>query len=301
VIDAYLDGFERRLGLVGVEGRDAERLLAETRDHLLEATARSDAATAVGAFGDPLELARQAAAELGTARTRTAALSAFAGLAIAGAVYAVLFLTLSYAGSADIAGGSVPGLGAVALAGVVFFPQLAFVAGCLALVRVLRLQASGAQPGEELRVQRTRVVVALAAGALTFLSLAVAALDYRGDLASWWTATALGLSLPLALALAGLMRPCLRSAHPWALPGERAGDATADLEAVLTAVPLLRSAPHPHTSRQLLVVVASLAAAGVAVAGVVAGDPFDGLVRAAFETVAVLACFAALGRRLALR
>jgi hypothetical protein len=150
-------------------------------------------------------------------------------------------------------------------------------------------------------VQRTRVVVALAAGALTVLSLAVAALDYRGDLAAWWRAAALGVSIPVALALACLLRPCLRAARPWSLPGEHAGDAAADLEAALTAVPLLRSAPHPHTSGQLLFVVATLAAAGVAAAGVVAGDPLDGLLRAAFETVAVVACFAVLGRRLALR
>lgn len=301
MIDVYLGTFERRLEQVGVDGGAAERLLAETRDHLLEAAQRSDPATAVRAFGDPLELARQAAAELGTARTRTAAVSAFAGLALAGAAYTVLFLTFSYAGSVDITGGSVPGLGSAALGGVVFFPQLAFVAGCLALVRVLRLRSSGAQPGEELRVQRARVIVALASGVLTFVSLGVVALDFRGDLAGWWTATALALSGPLALLLAFLMRPCLRASRPWAPPGERAGDASADLEAALAAVPLLRAVPHPHTARQLLCAVATFAATGVALAGAVAGDPFDGLLRAAFELCAVLLCFAALGRRLALR
>ena len=301
MIEAYLRDLERGLSQVGVGGRNARRLLVETRDHLLEAAETSDEATAVKAFGDPGELARQTATELGTTRTRVAALSASATLALAGAAYAVLFLTLSSAGSPDITGGSVPGLGAAALAGVIFFPQLAFVAGCLALIRVLRLRSSGAQPGEELRVQRARVVVALAAGALTFVSFLVAALNYRGDLAGWWTATALGLSVPLMLLLAGLVLPCMRAARSWALPGERAGDATTDLEAVFTTVPILRSAPRPQTAGRLLCVVAILAAAGVALAGAVAGDPFDGLLRAAIEGAAVLACYAALGRRLALR
>jgi hypothetical protein len=301
VIDVYLGSLERRLAQVGVEGRDAGRLLAETRDHLLEAGERSSAASAVSAFGDPLELARRVAAELGTTRTRTAALSAFAALAFSGGVYAVLFVTLAHAGLLDLTGGSVPGLGAAALAGAVFFPQLAFAAGCLALVRVVRLRTSGAQPGAELRVQRARVVVALAAGALTFVSFAVAALDYHADLQRWWTVTALALSVPLALLLAGMMRPCRRAARPWSLPGEHAGDATADLEAVLAAVPVLRSAPHPRTAGQLVCAVATLAAAGVALAGALAGDPFDGLLRAAVEAVAVLVCFAVLGRRLALR
>ncbi len=301
MIEDYLRGFERRLAEVGVEGRDARRLLAEARDHLLTAAEKSDEPTAVSAFGNPRELARQAAAELGTLRTRAAAVTAFAALGVAGAAYAVLFLTLPHAGSPDITGGSVPGLGAAAFAGVVFFPQLAFVAGCLALVRVLRLRCRGAQPGEELRVQRARVVVALAAGALTFVSFAVAAIDCSGDLAGWWRAAALGVSAPLALLLGGMSLPCLRAARPWAPPGYPAGDATTDLDAVFAAVPILRRAPRPRTAGQLLVVVATLAASVVALAGAVAGDPFDGLLRAAFEAVAVLVCFAALGRRLALR
>jgi len=301
VIDAYLGYFERRLGQVGVGGRDAARLLAETRDHLLEAAQRSGAAAAVSSFGDPLELARQAAAELGTTRTRIATLRGFSALAVAGAAYAALFLMLPFAGSPDIAGGSVPGLGAAAFAGVVFFPQLAFVAGFLALVRVLRLRSGGAQPGAELRVQRARLCAALGAGTLTFVSLAVVALDFRGDLAPWWTAATLGTGVPLALLFTALLVSCLRPPRLWAPAGDPAGDATADLDAVLAAVPLLRAAPHPRTAGQLLAAVTAVSAAGVALAGAVAGDPFDGLQRAAFEATAVLVCFAALGRRLALR
>src|SRR5262249_19584697 len=158
-----------------------------------------------------------------------------------------------------------------------FFPQLAFVAGSLALVRVLRLTRLGAQPAAELRVQRARVLVALAAGACTFVSFVVVALDYHGELKRWWTVTALALRVPLTLVLASLMLPCVRAAQPWAPPGEPAGDATTDLDAVFAAIPVLRSAPRPQTAGQLLLAVATPAAAGVALAGVAAGDPFDGL------------------------
>jgi len=301
VIERYLRHFERRLGEAGLDVVTMRRLVAEARDHLLEAAETDGEAAAVGAFGDADEIARQTAAELGTTRTRRAAVSAFGLLAFAGAAYAVLFVTLAQAGSTDITGGRVPGLGSAALAGVVFFPQLAFVAGCLALVRVLRLRGFGAQPAAELRVQRARVVVALVAGALTFASFCVAALDYRGDVAGWWTTLALAVSVPLALLLAARVRPCLRSARYWAPPGDAAGDAAADLEAIFTSVPVLRSMPHPRTAGRLLLVVATVAAAGVALAGAVAGDPVDGLLRAAFEGAAVVACFAALGRKLALR
>src|SRR5262249_4712699 len=143
--------------------------------------------------------------------------------------------------------------------------------------------------------------VALAAGALTFVSFGVAALDYHRDLAGWWTAAAFSLGAPLALLLAGLVLPCRRAARPWALPGDAAGDATTHLDELFAVTPILRSVPRPHTAGQLLCVVATVAAGAVALAGAVAGDPLDGLLRAGFEAVAVLACFAALGRRLALR
>jgi hypothetical protein len=301
VIDALLAELQVRLSEVGVTGGAAHRLLDETRDHLLESAAASGEVAAVAAFGDTGELARQTAAELGTTRTRRAAVSAFAALAVAGAAYAVVFLTLPVAGAIDITGGSLPGLGGAALAGVVLFPQIAFVAGSLAVARVLRLHGAGPQPAAELRVQRARVVVALISGVLAFASVAAVAIDYHRELAAWWTGAALAVSVPFALLLAGLALRCSRAARSWAPVGETAGNATADLAAILDAVPLLRSAPRPATPARLLLVTVAAASGGVALAGAVAGDPFDGLLRAAFEAVAVLTAFAALGRRLALR
>jgi hypothetical protein len=59
--------------------------------------------------------------------------------------------------------------------------------------------------------------------------------------------------------------------------------------------------PLPAEPWQLALAVAAGAAFCTEVAGAVAGDPLDGLVRAAFEGCAVLVCFVAMGRRLALR
>ena len=136
MIEGYLGELSRQLDAAGVRGAAARRLVDETRDHLFQSAARHGEDEAVRVFGPARELAVLVAAELATARTRRAALTTFAALAVAGALYAALFLSLPSAGSPDIFAGSVPGLGALALAGVVFFPQIAFVAGCLAVVRV---------------------------------------------------------------------------------------------------------------------------------------------------------------------
>ena len=128
----------------GVSGATARRTLAEARDHLEEAAAQMGVEESVRSFGPPRELAGLVAAEVATTATRVAALATFMVLGVAGLAYAVLFLTLPVAGAPDVFGGSVPGLGVVAFVGIVFAPQVAFVSGCLALIRVIRVRRRGA-------------------------------------------------------------------------------------------------------------------------------------------------------------
>ena len=301
MIDEYLRELSRELDAVGVRGADARRLLSETGDHLSEAAAEGDEDDAVLSFGPAHELAARVADELATVATRAAAVAAFAALAVGGAAYAALFLTLPYAGSPDVSGGSVPGLGVLAFAGIVFLPQLAFVSGCLALVRVSRLRSRGALPAAELRVQRWRTGVALGAGALTFVSLLIAALDFRRDLAPWWVGASVGASALLLLVLGAVGLAAVRSTRPRAGAEGSAENVFDDLVDVLSRVPGLRRAPLPRAPRRLALLVALVAATGVATAGVAGADPLDGLVRALAEGVAVLGCYAALGRRLGLR
>jgi len=301
VIDAYLDELAGALDAAGVRGTAAERVVAEARDHLAEAVVqRGEEEAAVRAFGPAVALAELVAAELATARTRAAAFGAFAALAAAGAFYAVLFLTLPSAGNPDIFAGRIPELGALAFAGLVFFPQLAFVAGCLALVRAARLRRRGALPAAELSVQRWRTVVALSAGLLTLLSLAIVAVDFSGELAAWWVGVALsgGVVLSIPLVVVGAMS--VAASRPRAPAGGAAETVFDDLE-LLTFVPVLGRAPVPSRPGQLSLAVAVAAAAAVTIAGVAAGDPIDGAVRGLLEAGAVLGCYALLGGRLGLR
>jgi len=91
------------------------------------------------------------------------------------------------------------------------------------------------------------------------------------------------------------------SMRPLALGEGRAESVFDDLADVLPHVPGLRRVRLPSEPRRLALAVAAVAGAGVAVAGVVGRDPLDGIVRAIAEGIAVLCCYAALGRKLGLR
>jgi hypothetical protein len=300
MIDRVLDELTAALRAAGVQGTAYRRVLAEAHGHLEEAAMRVGEEEAVRDFGPPKELAALVAAELATTATRLAVLAAFAVLGLAGLAYAALFLTLPLAGTPDISGGRIPGLGIAIFAGVVFAPQVAFVSGSLALVRVTRLRRRGALGASELRVQRRRAAVAIAAGFATFAALGLAALDYRHDLAGWWVAGSLAASMSLAVALGAVATMTIRSARPAALAGEDADDVFDDLAPVLE-LRMFRRLELPRHPWRFAVLVALAAAMPVVLGGVVDGDPYDGLFRAASEMVAVLGCFALLGRPLGLR
>src|SRR4051812_30145493 len=125
---SYLDDLSRELGCRGVRGRTRARILSEVDDHL-----RLDP-DAAERFGRPDEIANAFAAELGTHASKRAAVRAFAALAIAAAVYAPAFVSLAFANPPTET--LEPALGTLALALIVIAPQVAFVAGSLALVRV---------------------------------------------------------------------------------------------------------------------------------------------------------------------
>jgi hypothetical protein len=300
VIERRLAELAGDLQAVGVTGRAKLRVLAEARDHLEQSAEHRGEAQAIRAFGDTRELASLVAADVAATATRGAAAAAFAVLALAGAAYAALFLTLPLAGPPDAFGGSVPGVGVAALLGLVVAPQVAFVSGCLALLRVVRTRRRGALPAAELRLQRWRTGTALAAGLLTVASLAAIALDFGRELSGQWVASALGSSIVLGIALFVVGGATVRSARPLSLVGGGAESVFDDI------APLLRSTPArwldlPSHPWRFALLVGVGAAVAVALAGVAGGDPFDGLVRGAAELLCVLACFGALGRPLGLR
>ncbi|HEX6762021.1 MAG TPA: hypothetical protein VF094_04400 [Gaiellaceae bacterium] len=277
----YLDALGRELAEVGIRGRLRSRILAETEDHL-----RSDEG-AIDRFGDPHEVANAFAAELGTRLSREGAVGAFAALAVAGAVFAVSFVGLTFAGTAA----TESPFAAIASLLIVVAPQIAFVSGSLALLRVVRRRNDGVLSSAERRVVNRRTAVALGAGLVTMAALLELAIEYRSDLSSTWVTFTL-IAAPVASAL--LLLAALPVARAIALrphvPGA-AGDAFDDL-----GLARYRGEPWRFAVR-----VALLVGIAVWLAGIVGSDPFDGLARGVFEALACLAGFGLLGRYLGLR
>jgi hypothetical protein len=166
----YLDELSRELAAHGIRGRTRRRILLEAEDHL-----RSDAG-AEERFGSAHEVANAFAAELGAQASRRAAVSAFAALGVAGAVYAASFASLSFASASSET--LDPALGALAFAAMIVAPQVSFVAGALALLRARRLRGESVIPTRELVVISRRTGVALFFGLVTMGALSLYATNF---------------------------------------------------------------------------------------------------------------------------
>ena len=278
----YLDELSRELAAHGIRGRTRRRILLEADDHL-----RSDP-DAQQRFGSAREVANTFAAELGAQASRRAAVSAFAALGVAGAVYAVLFVSLGFASppteTLD------PALGALAFALMIVAPQVSFVAGALALLRSVRRRRQRVIPTSELIVIRRRTGVALLFGLLTMAALSLYAYEFRVDLAGWWLTltytSTVGASVLLALAAA----PAFAATRLRPLVGGEAGDVFTDVG--------VSFGDDPWRFARFVAIAAGLL---VWLAAAAQGDPYDGLVQGIFEGLACFSGFAVLGRYLGLR
>ena len=99
-------------------------------------------------------------------------------------------------------------------------------------------------------------------------------------------------SVSISVLLVAAAVTSLRSARPAAIAEGQADDVFDDIADVLPHVPGLRGMRPPGKPRRLAFVVAAAAAVGVALPGLVAMDPIDGLVRGMAEGLAVLGCYA---------
>jgi hypothetical protein len=280
VIERYLEALDLELVDVGIPSRLRRRILAESEDHL-----RSDDG-ALERFGTPAEVANAFAAELGARTSRRAAIGAFGALGVAGAVYAVSFIGASFAGHPPPDTWSF--LAQLAFVAVIFAPQVSFVAGSLALVRVLR-RREAVLPSSELRVINRRTGIALVFGILTMVALGVLAIELRSESAGWWvelTLVGVAIATPL-LVLAAVPTAVAARLKPH-VAGEP-GDLFDDLGFGRTG---------PWRFATLVAVGLGLVVVLVAAAQ---GDPFDGAINGTAEAIACLAGFAALGRYLGLR
>jgi HAAS len=306
VIDGYLDELGRELRAAGVTGDRARRLLAEARDHLLELAAVDGEAEAVRRFGPAGEVASDAAAELATALGRRAAYGSFAALALAGAGYLSSLLLVQHAGGwPDIADGEIAVVGVATAIALVLLPQVAFVAGSLALLRILRSRHEPLLREPELGLVRRRAATGLAAGALTAASWALWAVEFRNaaPLAEHeWVAFAIaGVSAAVVLALGAASVAISRAGRPRAATGGRTADVFDDFEPVFAWRPVARLDLPAHGWRFAVLAAAGVAATATILGWIAEGDPGGGLVRGVFEGAALLACFALLGRPLGLR
>lgn len=288
----YQRDLARELTAVGISGRLRRRILDEIADHL--------ACDPEAALGDPQELAHQFADELGSSRARTAALSAFAALVVAGGVVFV-----SFAGAPDgllrsiQAAGmtrpvqSPPAIASAAAIVLAVFAQVAFAAGCLAALRWLWRRGAPVLSEAEATVIVRRAAVGVGAGILAMLSLAAIAIAARHQVGVGWS------NFTLAAAAAGTVGLAAAAPSLWAAGQVRpvqegpAGDVLDDLGPLAPA--RLRGRPWAFAVWFAggLVVLITLAA-------VPAADEFDGLARGLLEAAACLGGFAVLGPYLGL-
>jgi hypothetical protein len=301
MIDGFLEELADRLAAHGVGRRTAARVVAEASDHLREASG-AGTADAIRRFGAVDDFARLVAAELAIRGTRIATYWTFGVLALAGAGVTVALLLVPVAGGwPDLLGGQFGGFGAVVAIALLVLPQIAFVSGCLALKRALRLRRAPSVLDAELRLLRRRGAVAIAATVGALLALSAFALDARGELATWWTqwVAVLGLALVLLLLLAAI--GLVRSAGPEATRGDEPGDVFDDFAPLFRVDAVRRLGLPEHPWRFAFLCAGAAGVAGGLLGTYAEGDPGSGLLRGGFEALALLVCFALLGGFLGLQ
>jgi hypothetical protein len=283
----YLEALESELTAAGIPARRRARIVMEFADHLHE-----DPNARLGAPG---ELARQFADELGTRIVRSAALRAFAVLAFAGIVLAVMFLGDGRARQFSFSAADrtpTPGWAAPILLLAVLAAQISLAAGGLALLRALRVRRRRVISWSDATILVRRTGVALLAGAVAMCSLPVLALAFPDAGGSTWHLLAwiltgiafIGLALATPAVVRGMrLRP--------RVDGE-AADLVDDLAGVI---------PASFTPLRVAALLSVAIFVVVALVGVRAGDPYDGMARGIADGAACIAGYAILGRYLGLR
>ena len=283
----YLNDLGAQLARAGIRGARRKRIVTEFADHL---------SCAPDAAGDPTALATQFADELGTSFARTAAYQAFVALSLAGILVvcavALLPLTANDFGTADTVSLLISAIAA----------QVALVAGGLVLLRALQLRGCGIISREEASVLARRAGIGLAAGAVTIVAFPLSQ-AYRAHPGAvtvgshptnvWWplasaAAVVMLVAAGLAVVRAARLRP--QTAGP-------AGDLLADLGPLQPVAARISSG----SMNRLAFIIAAGLVIVMALAGVAANDPYDGVPRGLLEGGAFLGGYAVLGRYLAIR
>ncbi len=239
----------------------------------------------------------QFADELGTSFARTAAYQAFVALALAGILVvvravALLPLTPNDFGTAET----------VSLLISAAAAQVALVAGGLGLLRALKLRGHGTIPRAEASVLAGRAGIGLTAGVVTILAFPLSQ-AYRAHPSAvmigshptnvWWP-------LASAAAVATLVAAAPAVVRATRLRPQTAGPAGKVLGDLGPLQPVAARIASGSVSRLAFIIAASLALV-IALVGVAANDPSDGVLRGLLEGGAFLGGYAALGRYLGIR
>ncbi len=285
----YLNELEAELARSGIGGARRERIVTEFADHL---SCDPDAD-----LGDPATLATRFADELGTSFARTAAFHAFLALALAGTLVAVRAVALL-----PLDAGGLGTAETVALLISVLAAQVALVAGGLGLLRAHQLRRAGTIPRQEASVLARRAGTGLAAGVVTIVAFPITQI-YRahpgviaigsGPTNLWWPLA----SAAALVALVAAAPAVVRAARLRPQAAGPAGDLLADLGRLQ---PVAARIAGGSVNRLAFVIGTGLAIV-IALAGIVANDPYDGILRGLLEGSAFLGGYAVLGRYLGIR
>jgi hypothetical protein len=285
---SWLGGLDDELRAVGLGARQREAIVLELEDHL------ACEPGCEARLGDPRALARQFADEHAARAARGSARELFGALALAATALALSQLSTGAAGSyPGLENGHAFVLELAALIGMVFGPQVALVAGSLALWRALRQRHEPVLAQAAVALLRRRAWVGLGGGLATTLSLELYVADFTGILPGWWLALvgASAAIATMALLVVGARMRCagalvVTTAGP-------AGDIFDDLR------PLRALRAHPWRFGAML-------AGGVGIAMTLVTwhaeqSLAEGLQRGIVECVAATAGFAMLGRAIGAR
>ena len=285
----YPQELRRALAARGICGRRADRIVLEIEDHL--------SCDADAELGDPLELAQEFADELGAGLARRSAVVSFAALALAAPLLvAPQLLAQTYP---DLTSGRSVAIAALALIATAVAPQVAFVAGSLALLRALRLRRRRVLPAAEITLLRRRAAAGLAAGLVTAAGPALYAWNFWSQLPRWWAVLTVSLAAAVVPVLAAGGVAVARAGLPVVAVAGPAGDLLDDFAPLRAAAERLGLREHPWRLAALVGGAVTLAALAV---GWQAERSFvEGVFRAGVEAIAFAVCFAALGRFLGLR
>jgi hypothetical protein len=284
----YVDSLEAELAAAGIPARRRARIVAELSDHLHE--------NPEAELGAPRDLARQFADELGTRLARGTAYRAFAVLAVAAVVLAVMFFSggRTWGGWVGYghyrSSGYLPSWWVPMILVCFISAQVALASGGLALLRAWRLRRVPVITAADAAILNRRAAVGLVCGAITMTVLPITHFVV-GDVIPRWNTLAVAAGPALIVLLLAMLPDVLRAARLRPTREGPAGDLTADL-----------AIEDPRATPGRIAVVLSVVIVLVMVAvGVRSDDLYDGILRGAFDGAACLVGFAVLGQYLGLR